>query len=418
MSFFTAVDSADASTFLKSVNQADGSFVEHFLMPVTGFENNGQSVLPQGLGKDYDLYLTIDATGKGTTFASLNVTLWADPTADDGTASATAAGGATFSHGTSGDIALAAGTMVSAQLKFDPATGIRHADFVELLTPTPAGTLLSGGSLKAGSLLEEQTTTPPAAFQAIPQADGSTINLVNGGSAKINAPIADTVGLTNNLYSVVQADGSFVAHRIVPVTGFNLNGIPVVPAGFGHTYGLYFDVIDTGVSTPTSLSFTSSTFRLMLDPGNHDGAVTVSSSGIAFANLGAKGTADDIVLGTGTLVSAVAAIDPVTGGRTVHYIENYVPAPGEFPLSPVLIGSAVFDIVNTTIPGVLVNTPGPDGTLIQTINGAGGGAVGVAKSVPEIGAGQTLLVPNIPSHFLHHRLGFIYGHGRHGHITG
>jgi hypothetical protein len=412
MSFFTPVDTANASTFLKSVNQADGSFVEHLLMPVTSFDNNGHSAMPNGLGKDYDLYLTIDATGKGTTFASLNVTLWADPTANDGKAFATATGGAAFSHGTTGDIALATGTMVSAQLNFDPATGIRHADFVELLTPTLAGTRLSDGSIKAGSLLEEQLTTPPAVFQAIPQADGSIINLLNGGSAKVDSPIADATSYTNNVYSLVQADGSFVSHRIDPVTGFSLNGNPVVPAGFGSTYGMYLDIVDTGVSTPTSLTFSSSSFRLMLDPGNHDGTVTSTTGGIAFANLGATGAADDIVLGTGTMISGVAGIDPATGSRTTHFIENYGPAPGQFPLSPVLTGAAVFDLLNTTKSGLLINTPAPNGTIIQTINGG----VGEAKSIPEIGAGQTLLVATIPPDILHHRLGFIYGPGRDGHI--
>ena len=50
MSFFTSTDAADASTFLRSVNQADGSFSEHFLMPITSFENNGQPVIPKGFG--------------------------------------------------------------------------------------------------------------------------------------------------------------------------------------------------------------------------------------------------------------------------------------------------------------------------------------------------------------------------------
>jgi hypothetical protein len=35
MPFFTSIDTANASTFLKSINQADGSFVEHFLIPKT-----------------------------------------------------------------------------------------------------------------------------------------------------------------------------------------------------------------------------------------------------------------------------------------------------------------------------------------------------------------------------------------------
>ena len=89
MSFFTPTDTANASTFLRSVNQPDGSFSEHFLMPITGFENDGKPVIPKEFGKAYDLYLTLDATGKstvsGTVFDSLNMALWADPKANDGT---------------------------------------------------------------------------------------------------------------------------------------------------------------------------------------------------------------------------------------------------------------------------------------------------------------------------------------------
>lgn len=412
MSFFTPTDTADAGTYLRSVNQANGSFVEHFLMPVTGFENNGHSVVPDGFRKDHDLYLSVDAAGTGTTFTSLNCTLWADPNANDGTPRVSETSDPSFSHGTKGDIALATGTMVSASLRFDPATGTRHADFVETLTPTLAGTILSGGSLKAGSLLEEQLTTPSTAFRSFPQTDGTTINVVTGGTAQINVPSLDAVQYTNNVFSVVQPDGTFVAHRIDPVTGFSLSGSPVVPPGFGPAYSLYFDITDTGVSTPTSLSFTSSTFRLMLDPGNHDGAVTSTVNGVTFANTGSSGAADDIVLGTGSMASGVAAFDPSTGIRTTHFVENFVPTPGGSPLSPLLNSAAVFDFLNTTPAGGLVNTPGANGTIIQTINAG----TGIARSSPDIGKGDTILFPNISIGIRHHDLGFVYDRGPHGHI--
>ena len=35
-------------------------------MPISGFENNGLPASPKGYDKAFDLYLTIDATGKGT----------------------------------------------------------------------------------------------------------------------------------------------------------------------------------------------------------------------------------------------------------------------------------------------------------------------------------------------------------------
>ena len=62
MDNFTPVDTLNASSFLREVAQSDGSSVLNFLMPVTGFENNGQPVSPSGFDKEYGLYLTIDAT--------------------------------------------------------------------------------------------------------------------------------------------------------------------------------------------------------------------------------------------------------------------------------------------------------------------------------------------------------------------
>src|SRR5215469_5965649 len=102
-----------------------------------------------------------------------------------------------------------------------------------------------------------------------------------GGSAFT----ADTIVREEYLRSVVQPDGSFVASRILVITGFSLNGNPVTPVGFGSSYGLYFDIVDTGVDhLPTSISFASSDFILKADPGNHDGPVSATPAGIGFAN--------------------------------------------------------------------------------------------------------------------------------------
>ena len=188
---------------------------------------------------------------------------------------------------------------------------------------------------------------------------------------------ADTMLYTNNVFAVLQSNTSFVAHRIDPITGFSLNGNPVVPANFGSAYGLYFDIIDTGFSTPSSLAFTSSTVIFKADPGNQNGALTSTTSGISFANLGANGTADDIVLATATMLSGVAGLNPVTGVRTTHFQETFSPAAGEggFFVS----STDLLDFLNTTNPGQLINTPGPNGTIIQTINGGSG----AAQFVPE-----------------------------------
>jgi hypothetical protein len=91
-----------------------------------------------------------------------------------------------FSGNTANDIVLATGTMVSAVMSMD-SMGTGHATYVEDMTPTLDGTLLLGGSIHPGSQLTEQFTTPSNTFQALPQDDGSgtTVDLVNGGSATI-----------------------------------------------------------------------------------------------------------------------------------------------------------------------------------------------------------------------------------------
>ena len=95
-SLFSPVDTLDTSTFLRSVVQTNNQFDLEWLMPVTGFENNGQGVMPQGFGQTYDLFLKIDASGIigqtvpttiASKFTSINVSLWADPKNDAGTAS-------------------------------------------------------------------------------------------------------------------------------------------------------------------------------------------------------------------------------------------------------------------------------------------------------------------------------------------
>jgi hypothetical protein len=132
-------------------------------------------------------------------------------------------------------------------------------------------------------------------------------------------------------------------------------------------------------------------------------------NGIAFANTGANGAADDIQLGSGTFVSGSAGLDPATGNRTTHFVENFLPTDQD-GLSPLVHSPALFDFLNTGPASLLVNTPQPDGTILQTLNGG----TGEAKSVPEIGDGATILVSNIPPHFLHHPLEFIYGRSPHG----
>jgi hypothetical protein len=49
MEHFTPVDTMTTSNFLREVALPDGSATLHFLMPVTGFENHGQPLMPPGV---------------------------------------------------------------------------------------------------------------------------------------------------------------------------------------------------------------------------------------------------------------------------------------------------------------------------------------------------------------------------------
>ena len=183
-----------------------------------------------------------------------------------------------------------------------------------------------------------------------------------GGSAFT----ADTIVREEFLRGVTQPDGSFVAHRILEITGFSLNGNPVNPVGFGSSYGLYFDIVDTGVDhLPVSISFASSDFILKADPGNQNGSVSATPAGIGFANTGPSGTADDITLATGSQV--IAPADLAAPG-----IQTFTPAAGQsgFFDSPTLDGSVLLRSINT-IFGNLIVTSQPDGTSITTIDGDG-----------------------------------------------
>jgi hypothetical protein len=213
MDHLTSVGTINASNFVRAVIQPDGMGAIHFLMPVTDFEYNGQPVTPPGFDKEYGLYLTLDGTNIGhpdgsVDFTSLNVTLWADPGNDAGTPSVSETSDPAFTNGTANDIVLATGTLVSGSMSLDPTTNTRHADLVEQLTPTLDGTVLLDGSIKPGTLLEEQATAPLMGlpFTSYPPSTdgGPTITTVSGGTAQITLDPQGTILLPNISHNHLQ----------------------------------------------------------------------------------------------------------------------------------------------------------------------------------------------------------------------
>lgn len=193
-SLFTPVDTLDGSNFLRAVHSTDGSLtVENFLMPMKSFQQNGQPATVNGYGNAYSLYLKVEATLVGTTFETLTSQLWLDPRNNDGSPTVSDKSDPTFTNGVHGDILLATGTMESATLGTAP-NGIRTADFVETMTPTPAGQLFLGGSMRDGSLLEENLTTDttnPSVFGTFAEPNGTSVNTVTGGQSEITLKAPD-----------------------------------------------------------------------------------------------------------------------------------------------------------------------------------------------------------------------------------
>jgi hypothetical protein len=192
---------------------------------------------------------------------------------------------------------------------------------------------------------------------------------------------ADTIKTEDFLNSVSQPDGTFTAHRITEITGFGLHDNPIAPAGFDSSYGLYFQFTDTGHGTPSGFPiFTSIDFTLKADPGDHNGAVSVTPGGIGFANTGPTGAADDITLATGSLVSDSSFFDTTTFVFHGDFVETFEPAAGQagFFRSG---GSALLNFASTN-SDQLIMTPGPGGTTITTYGGSGS-VIGSAQFAPE-----------------------------------
>ena len=105
----------------------------------------------------------------------------------------------------------------------------------------------------------------------------------------------------------------------------------------------------------------------MADPGNNNGSLSSTTAGILFSNSGPSGAANDITLGTGTLIQASMVLNPVTMVRSAHYETNFVPAANQadfFTSVP-----SVLEVFITTLPTVFQALPQPDGGSILLVNG-------------------------------------------------
>lgn len=209
------------------------------------------------------------------------------------------------------------------------------------------GIMLAIGALPATASAGVTFTWDPA---------GASVPLAGAGSAFT----ADTIYGTHWLWSHGPAGSPLVPHPgfiytvnfIEQIQQFSLGGgTPFVPAGLNGTpgapgsYGLYLEMSaqTEQVGGSQIYDYHSMTMSLMADPGNNDGTLSSTVAGVGFSNTGPTGTADDITLASGTLVSGTYTLNPAAGIRSVgHFKQSFDPAVSEAgffvtPVSPYAI---------------------------------------------------------------------------------
>jgi hypothetical protein len=221
---------------------------------------------------------------------------------------------------------------------------------------------------------------------------GASPPLAGAGSAFT----ADTIDGTHYLYSIgPTANPSPVIYTvsfIEQIQGFTLNGAPVATPGLNGTpgaagsYGLYLTMQaqTEGVGPPNIYAYHSLNMSLMADPGNNDGAVSSTLSGLAFANTGSTGTADDITLAAGSLISGHFTLNPAPGIRSIgDFRETFQPAAGEggFFVTPVSPNDVIEEVLTTPVPAIqLIPDPNDPSSVISVLNG---GTAVIDFTVPE-----------------------------------
>jgi hypothetical protein len=189
-----------------------------------------------------------------------------------------------------------------------------------------------------------------------------TAPALGGGAAT-----ADSMSMTTYLYNVAPPGTDAPESFILRINGFSSGGADVTPTGLNSSYGLYLfgDVIVTPANIYRQINIS-----LMADPGNHDGAASATlAGGLAFANTGPTGAADDVVLATGTVITGSFGTQ-ANGRPGAHFVETFAPAGGEAAafLDPignhVMIEEFLFNTLTSRVAGTL-----PDGSNYVLVNG-------------------------------------------------
>lgn len=226
--------------------------------------------------------------------------------------------------------------------------------------------------LSLGNLIGTPTT-PAEAIAFTWDPSGASPSLGGG------AFTADSLTVSNNLFAVAHPSGLTQEQFIQPITAFKLGGSPVAVSGLGSSFGLYFG-IDAVFSVVGGPHFDNLDVRLMADRNADNGSVTATLAGVAFAN--AAGVTNDVQLAHGTLLAATLALDPMTGTRTAHFLDTFVPEPGESGFFVAPTGTALALRLDLTTPADHFQAiPLSNGDTVQLINDGAG--TGELAAIPE-----------------------------------
>lgn len=205
---------------------------------------------------------------------------------------------------------------------------------------------------------------------------------------------ADAISVTNyirttNVNDLATLRQTFSGSQIQTINGFTLGGAPVTAPGLNSSYGLYFRINPAG-SFPINAAgavvgppvYSLLDMQLVADVGYDDGGVVNNLAGIGFSN--AAGVGNDVVLATGSLLSASLGVSP-TGTRNAHYVTTFRPVASEFAFF-VQPGFNVNWEEFLNSPASTFQVFRLDPLTVLNVVGADGGSTGTAQLVPEPGA--------------------------------
>ncbi|WP_422012666.1 flocculation-associated PEP-CTERM protein PepA [Roseateles sp.] len=124
---------------------------------------------------------------------------------------------------------------------------------------------------------------------------------------------ADNILISNYSTASIDPGGTFTQSGYLPITGFQLGGTALTPAGLNSTFGMYIAYTGAGTTTvndPATTfnfgNFTSLTYTLY----GYNGTATFGITGI----VPTETAAGEVALASGTLISGNVLTIPTGGG--------------------------------------------------------------------------------------------------------